>query len=125
MNARRVSMRLHAAGNRSANAARSVSSASAMPSSMFVVKYGVPVAGMMSTCNAMPERSSIVEPGATGEFTHSSRWSWWPGLRKMPKNGSPRCRSMISCSVPPVWPMCRAPYHSATASKYGPTRRST
>ena len=46
-------------GYRSANAARSVSSASATPSSMFVVKYSVPVAGMMSTCNAMPERSSI------------------------------------------------------------------
>ena len=40
------------------------SSASAMPSSMFVVKYGVPVAGMMSTWNAIPDRSSIVEPGA-------------------------------------------------------------
>ena len=55
---------------------RSVSSASAMPSSMFVVKYSVPVAGMMSTCNAMPERSSTRDPGATGEFTHSSRWIW-------------------------------------------------
>ena len=44
---------------------------------------------MMSTCIAIPERSSTVEPGQTGEFTHSSRWSWWPGLRKIPKNGSP------------------------------------
>ena len=57
------------------------------------------------------------DPGATGEFTHSSRWIWWPGLRKMPKNGSPRWREMISWSAPPVWPMCSAPYHSATASK--------
>ena len=41
------------------------------------------------------------DPGATGELTHSSRWIWWPGLRKMPKNGSPRCRWMISWSAPP------------------------
>ena len=59
---------------------------------------------MTSTWNAMPERSSIVEPGAIGELTHSSRWIWWPGLRKMPKNGSPSRRSMIACSAPPVWP---------------------
>ena len=51
-------------------------SARAMPSSMFVVKYSVPVAGMMSTWNAIPERSSIVEPGEIGELTHSSRWIW-------------------------------------------------
>ena len=37
----------------------------------------------------------------------------------MPKNGSPRWRSTISNSAPPVWPTWRAPYHSATASKYG------
>ena len=92
---------------------------------MLVVKYGVPVAGMMSTCIAIPERSSTVDPGQTGELTHSSRWSWWPGLRKIPKNGSPRCRSMMACRVPPVCPMCSAPYHSATAAKYGPTSRST
>jgi hypothetical protein len=47
---------------------------------------------MMSTWRAIPDRSSIVEPGAIGEFTHSSRWIWWPGLRKMPKKGSPRWR---------------------------------
>ena len=46
---------------------------------------------MTSTWKHMPERSSTVEPGPMGEFTHSSRWSWWPGFRKMPKNGSPRC----------------------------------
>ena len=85
-------MRAHASGNRSAKAARSAASARAMPSSMFVVKYSVPVAGMTSTWNAIPERSSIVEPAEIGELTHSSRWSWCPGLRKMPKNGSPRWR---------------------------------
>ena len=84
---------------------------------MFVVKYGVPVAGMMSHWNAIPDRSSIVEPGKIGELSHSSRWIWWPGLRKMPKNGSPRCRSMMACSVPPVWPTWRASYHSTTAAK--------
>ena len=51
---------------------------------MLVVKYGVPVAGMMSTWNAIPDRSSVVEPGAMGEFTHSSIWIWWPGFRKIP-----------------------------------------
>ena len=96
-----------------------------MPSSMLVVKYGVPVAGMMSTCIAIPERSSTVESRHTGELTHSSRCSWWPGLSPMPKNGSPSRRSMISCSAPPTWPTWSAPYHSATASKYGATRRST
>ena len=79
-----------ASGNASANAARSEASASPRPSSMFVVKYGVPVAGMMSHCSAVPERSSIVEPANTGELTHSSRCNWCPGLRKIPKNGSPR-----------------------------------
>ena len=54
---------------------------------MLVVKYGVPVAGMMSHCSAVPERSSMREPGYTGELTHSSRWSWWPGFRRTPKNG--------------------------------------
>ena len=108
-----------------ANDARSVSSASAIPSSMLVVKYGVPVAGMMSTCIAIPDRSSTVESRQTGEFTHSSRWSWCPGLSPIPKNGSPSRRSMISWSAPPVWPTCSAPYHSATAAKYGPARRST
>jgi hypothetical protein len=80
---------------------------------------------MMSTWNAMPERSSTVEPGPMGELTHSSRPIWWPGLRKMPKNGSLSRRSMISWSAPPVCPMWSAPYHSATAPKYGPTSRST
>ena len=94
-------------------------------SSMFVVNHGEPVAGMTSTCMAMPERSSTVEPGQTGELTHSSRWIWWPGLRKMPKNGSPRWRSMMACSVPPVCPTWSASYHSAIAAKYGPTSLST
>ena len=85
----------------------------------------MPVAGMMSTWNAIPDRSSIVEPGEIGELTHSSRWIWCPGLRKIPKNGSPSWRSMISWSAPPVCPTRSAPYHSATASKYGPTSRST
>ena len=93
-----------------------------MPSSMLVVKYGVPVAGMMSTCMAIPDRSSTVESRQTGELTHSSRCSWWPGLRPMPKNGSPRRRSMISWSAPPTCPTWSAPYHSATASKYGRDR---
>ena len=35
---------------------------------------GVPVAGMMSTWNAMPDASGIVDPAEIGEFTHSSRW---------------------------------------------------
>ena len=72
---------------------------------------------MMSTWNAIPERSSVVEPGAMGEFTHSSSWIWWPGFRKIPKNGSPSRRATISWSVPPVCPMRSAPYHSATAAK--------
>jgi hypothetical protein len=73
----------------------------------------------------MPDRSSTVEPAKIGELTHSSRCSWWPGFRKMPKNGSRRCRSMISNRAPPVWPMRIAAYHSAMAAKYGATRRST
>src|SRR3990172_2043674 len=67
---------------------------------------------MMSAWRAMPERSSMVDPAAIGEFTHSSRWIWWPAFRKVPKNGSPRRRSMISWSAPPVWPM-RIPDHEA------------
>ena len=125
MNRRRASIRAHASGKRAAMSLRSASSASAIPSSMFVVKYGVPVAGMTSTWNAIPERSSIVEPAAIGELTHSSRWSWCPGLRKMPKNGSHRRRAMMSWSSPPVMPMRMAPYHSAIAAKYGATSRST
>ena len=58
----------------------------------------------MSTCIAIPERSSTVDPRHTGELTHSSRWIWWPGLRPMPKNGSPSRRSMIAWRAPPVWP---------------------
>ena len=101
MNARRASIRAQAAGYAAANASRSGSSARAIPSSMFVVKYGPPVAGMMSTWNAIPDRSGIVEPGEIGELTHSSRWIWWPGFRKIPKNGSPRWRSTISWRAPP------------------------
>ena len=73
MKRRRFSIRCHAAGYFIAKSRRSDPSARAMPSSMFVVKYYVPVAGMMSTCNAVPERSSIRESGLTGELTHSSR----------------------------------------------------
>ena len=117
MKALRARIRDHASGYRVANSDRNVSSASATPSSMFVVKYSVPVAGITSTWNAMPERSSIMDPAEIGEFTHSSRWIWCPGFRKMPKNGSPSRRCTISCSTPPVWPIRRAPYHSAIASK--------
>ena len=82
-----------------ASSARNVSSASTTPSSMLVVKYAVPVAGMMSHCNAVPERSSMREPGYTGELTHSSRWSWWPGFRRTPKKGSPMCSSTIALQL--------------------------
>ena len=102
MKRRRAWMRLHAPGYAAASSPRSDSSASATPSSMFVVKYGVPVAGMMSHCRAIPDRSSTREPGNTGEFTHSSRCSWWPGFRWTPKNGSPRWRSTMRCSSPPT-----------------------
>ena len=125
MNARRAWTRRHSAGSRAASSPRSASSASAMPSSMFEVKHGVPVAGMMSTCIAEPERSSTCEPGPTGDATHSSRWSRCPGLRKIPKNGSPSRRSTMSWRMPPAWPTRSAKYHSATASKYGATSRST
>jgi hypothetical protein len=76
MNARRPWIRAQAAGYAAAKRSRSSSSARAIPSSMFVVKYGPPVAGMMSTWNAMPLRRGIVEPGKIGELTHSSRWIW-------------------------------------------------
>jgi hypothetical protein len=88
-----------------------------MPSSMFVVKCSVPVAGMMSTCITIPDRSGTSEPRQTGLLTHSSSASRCPGLRKMPKNGSPRRRSMTSWSVPPGTPRPSVVYHSATASK--------
>ena len=71
---RRACIRAHASGQRAARSARRVASASAMPSSMLVAKRSVPVAGITSTWNAMPERSSTVESDAKGEFTHSS----WP-----------------------------------------------
>ena len=62
MKARLARIRDDASGYRVANSDRSDPSASARPSSMFVVKYSVPVAGITSTWNAMPERSSIVDP---------------------------------------------------------------
>ena len=51
----------------------------------------------------MPSRTGArpSEPRQTGELTHSSRWSWCPGLSTMPKNGSPSRRSMIAWSAPP------------------------
>ena len=65
------------------------------------------------------------EPREMGEFTHSSLWIWCPGLSETPKNGPPIRRSMICWRAPPLWPTCSAAYHSAIASKYGPTRRAT
>ena len=47
---------------------------------MLVVNQGEPVAGMTSTCIAMPERSGMSEPAKIGECIHSSRWMRWPGL---------------------------------------------
>ncbi len=92
---------------------------------MFVVWYAVPVAGMMSSCSAIPDVSTTSEPGYTGELGHSSRWMKWPGLRCTPKNGSPRRRLTRSKSWPPVTPMPTVSYHSAAQAKYGATRRST
>src|SRR5437773_551644 len=47
---------------------------------------------MTSTWKAMPEASLASEPRSIGELTHSSRCSWWPGVRPTPKNGAPATR---------------------------------
>lgn len=74
MKERRAHTRCHIPGYREASSARSAASASATPSSMFEVWYTVPVAGMMSTCSAIPDCKETGDPAYTGELGHSSRW---------------------------------------------------
>src|SRR5580704_17791254 len=62
MNARRDSTRSHIPGYREASSARKEASASATPSSMFEVWYTEPVAGMMSSCSAIPDSKETEEP---------------------------------------------------------------
>ena len=82
INARLVSTRCHSPGYRSASSARSAASASATPSSMFDVWYAVPVAGMMSSCSAIPDSWLTTDPEYTGEPGH-------PVLEGVPRDWPP------------------------------------
>ena len=86
---------------------------------MLVVKYGVPVAGMMSTWNAIPDRSSIVEPGQIGEFTHSSRLDLVAGVEEDAEERVAEVAVDDLVQRAAGLPDVQRPYHSATASKYG------
>ena len=79
----------------------------------------------MSHWSAMPERSSTREPGNTGELTHSSRCSWWPGVQADTEERVAEVAVDDALQLPTDCPTCSAPYHSATAAKYGATSRST
>ena len=93
---------------------------------MFVVKYGVPVAGMMSHCSAMPERSSIVEPGEHRRVDPLVEVQLVAGVEEDPEERVAEMavddRLQLAADLADV--RARA-YHSATASKYGATSRST